>query len=110
LFDFYRSHPADFFVNTSRSEGTPVTIMEAISVGIPVIATAVGGNVEIVTEENGVVIAADPEPEEISNAFMRLMRDTPGLSRLRSGSREKWQREYSAARNYTNFAKTIREL
>lgn len=110
LFDFYRSHPADFFVNTSRSEGTPVTIMEAISVGIPVIATAVGGNVEIVTEENGVVIAADPEPEEISNAFIRLMRDTPGLSRLRSGSREKWQREYSAARNYTNFAKTIREL
>jgi glycosyltransferase involved in cell wall biosynthesis len=110
LFDFYRSQPVDLFINTSKSEGTPVTIMEAISVGIPVIATAVGGNVEIVTEENGAVIPANAEPGEIADAITRLMRDTTRLSRLRSGSRAKWEREYAATRNYTNFARTIREL
>src|SRR5207247_11237958 len=105
LFDFYRSQPVDLFINTSKSEGTPVTIMEAISVGIPVVATAVGGNVEIVTEENGVVVAAEPQPQEIADAILTLTRDTDRLARLRAGSREKWEREYSATRNYANFAK-----
>ena len=45
---FYRSHPVDAFVNVSASEGVPVSIMEAQSYGIPVIATAVGGTGEIV--------------------------------------------------------------
>jgi glycosyltransferase involved in cell wall biosynthesis len=110
LFEYYRTEPVDLFINTSESEGTPVAIMEAISAGIPVVATAVGGNVEIVTQENGVVISANPEPKEIAAAIAQLMCDESRLTGLRVGSREKWQREYSAARNYANFAAAIREL
>ena len=40
----------DLFINTSSSEGVPVSIMEALSVGIPIIATDVGGTKEIVTK------------------------------------------------------------
>ncbi len=43
LMDFYRSKPIDVFINASISEGTPVAVMEAVSCGIPVIATSVGG-------------------------------------------------------------------
>jgi glycosyltransferase involved in cell wall biosynthesis len=110
LLEYYRTQPIDLFVNTSESEGTPVTIMEAISVGIPVMATAVGGNTEIVTEENGVAISADPDPAEIADAIRCLMVDDTRLARLREGSKDKWQREYSAAQNYANFAAAIREL
>ena len=46
----------DLFVNMSLSEGIPVSIMEAISFGIPIIATNVGGNAEIVNDETGVLI------------------------------------------------------
>ena len=110
LLEYYRTHPVDLFINTSSSEGTPVTIMEAISVGIPVVATSVGGNVEIVTSENGVALSADPDPQEIASVITRLMCDEAGLTRMRAGSKEKWQREYSAQRNYGNFAAAIREL
>ena len=44
----YRRHHYDLFINVSESEGIPQAIMEAISFGIPVIATNVGGNKEIV--------------------------------------------------------------
>jgi glycosyltransferase involved in cell wall biosynthesis len=48
ILNFYRDNPVDVFINTSSSEGgNPVSIMEAISCGIPVIATKVGGNMEI---------------------------------------------------------------
>ena len=40
---YYAEHHVDLFVNASRSEGVPVSIMEAFSFGIPVIATDVGG-------------------------------------------------------------------
>jgi glycosyltransferase involved in cell wall biosynthesis len=110
LLEFYRRQPVDLFINTSSSEGTPVSIMEAISAGIPIMATSVGGNVEIVGPENGVLIGADPTPEEIARAINALVGEPAALARLRTGSRGKWEREYSAGRNYAEFAETIRGL
>jgi len=43
VFDVYRENNIDVFINTSKSEGLPVSIMEAQSCGIPIIATSVGG-------------------------------------------------------------------
>jgi colanic acid/amylovoran biosynthesis glycosyltransferase len=47
---FYREHDVTFFVNLSDHEGVPVSIMEALNAGIPVVATAVGGTSEVVIE------------------------------------------------------------
>ncbi len=44
VLDFYKQEGPYFFINLSTSEGIPVSIMEAFSVGIPVVATAVGGS------------------------------------------------------------------
>ena len=48
IFNMYKNNSYDYFITLSESEGLPVSIMEAISCGIPVIATAVGGITEIV--------------------------------------------------------------
>ncbi len=48
---FFKENSVDLFINASITEGTPVSIMEAISCGIPIIATDVGGNPEIVSEK-----------------------------------------------------------
>ena len=45
--------PVDLFLTVSANEGIPVSIMEAQSFGIPVIATDVGGISEIVNNVNG---------------------------------------------------------
>lgn len=44
VYDFYRNNDVDVFVNLSESEGIPVSIIETISFGVPVVATDVGGN------------------------------------------------------------------
>lgn len=48
LIDFYKNNPIDLFINVSSSEGIPVSIMEATSFNIPVLATDAGGTGELV--------------------------------------------------------------
>lgn len=53
---------ANIYVSTSKSEGLPLTILEAMACGLPVIATAAGGTVDIVkTGENGIVVPIEDE-------------------------------------------------
>ncbi|NLI20724.1 MAG: glycosyltransferase [Clostridiales bacterium] len=49
----YLSQPFDVFVNTSRSEGIPVSIMEAMRAGIPIVAPAINGIPELVDDAVG---------------------------------------------------------
>lgn len=51
--DYYKDTNVDLFVNMSESEGLPVSIMEAMSHGVPVIAPDVGGIGEIVDDAAG---------------------------------------------------------
>jgi glycosyltransferase involved in cell wall biosynthesis len=104
LFKYYRDNPVDVFMNVSESEGTPVAVMEAISCGIPVIATAVGGNKEIVSETNGHLLSADPSPNEIADALLHHW-DTP--NEKRDGSRAMWRDLYNADQNYAAFVERL---
>ena len=84
--------------------------MEAISVGIPVLATAVGGNVEIVGPTNGMLLSPNPEAVEVADAIGTLMNDPDRLADLRRGSRRRWEQDYSAATNYRRFAELLHAL
>ena len=59
---FYRDNYVDLFLNVSESEGLPVSIMEAISYGIPAMATDVGATREVV-RNNELLLPADVTPE-----------------------------------------------
>jgi colanic acid/amylovoran biosynthesis glycosyltransferase len=107
LMGFYKTHPVDAFVNASTSEGTPVSVMEAVSCGIPVVATAVGGNTEIVTTENGETVAADSAPSEIAAAILRVTADSDTNAAFRDGSRRIWHENYNAETNYPEFARRL---
>ncbi|HSL42308.1 MAG TPA: glycosyltransferase [Anaerolineales bacterium] len=107
----YRENPVDVFVNVSKTEGgAPVSIQEAISCGIPIIATSVGGNPEIVSEQNGILLSPDPEPGEIAAALLKLW-DNPSLAaRLRTGARQVWQTSYNADVNFRAFAERLQSI
>jgi len=66
---------ADVFVLTSDYEGTPNVVLEAMSAGLPVVATRVGGVQEVLHfGENG--ISVDPEDlDELQSALTRLIQD-----------------------------------
>ena len=103
VIDYYKSHSIDLFINLSTVEGVPVTIMEAISCDVPVVATDVGGVSEIVTNETGVLVKADPSVDEVVAAMEKAITGhyTP---------REFWDAHYNADRNYSYFAKEISNL
>lgn len=110
LIQAYIENPADVFVNVSSTEGTPVSIMEAISCGIPVIATAAGGNVEIVREKNGFLLSENPTPEEIADALLNVCDNRGEWLKKRHGSREVWQERYNETTNFESFAQALVEI
>ncbi len=85
---------ADIFVLPTDWEGLPYTILEAMSHGLPVISSGVGGIGEAVTIENGILVA----PREVvglRRAIEKLVAD-PGLRRqLGLAGREKVLRDFS---------------
>ncbi|MVB09448.1 Glycosyltransferase Gtf1 [Caprobacter fermentans] len=109
LMEYYKKTPIDCFVNTSSSEGLPVSIMEAISFGIPVIATDVGGTVEIVRpDQNGWLLPADFSPEQLAGKIELLCRMPPeARKKMRNASRGLWTENFCSEQNYSNFAAEI---
>lgn len=103
VLDYYTKHGFDVFVNLSTIEGVPVSIMEAISCDIPVVATDVGGNSEIVVEETGLLVGSSPSAEEVANAIKEVLHGsyTP---------RDFWNKHYNASVNYEAFASFLSNL
>lgn len=105
----YRQQPADVFINLSESEGIPVAAMEAISVGLPLLALDVGGMSEIVTAGNGCLLPADSDHLAVGETLLRLGSDREHHRRLAQASREKWRAEFDSARNFQEFARSLVE-
>lgn len=101
--NFYNSNSIDLFMNLSTTEGVPVSIMEAISCNVPVVATNVGGVSEVVTKETGCLVGANPSLSEIVEAMEYVLSH-------KYKAREFWESHYSADTNYSNFIKILSQL
>ncbi len=66
---------ADLVVLPSRQEGLPVVLMEATSVGAPIVATAVGGVPQVITDEVNGLLVPPGEPDSLARAVDRLVAD-----------------------------------
>jgi colanic acid/amylovoran biosynthesis glycosyltransferase len=110
VLSFYRSTPINVFVNTSSSEGVPVSIMEAQCAGIPVIATAVCGTPELVNNRNGMLLPADPTVEDVAGAIRTAVEDPEGWSLKRQQTRLTWSQYSNAALVYSQFANHLAAL
>ena len=69
ILSYYVENNFDVFVNVSSSEGVPFSIMEAFSVGIPVIATDAGGTKEIVDADVGFLLNNNTTSSEIAKCL-----------------------------------------
>lgn len=73
---------ADLFVLSSRQEGLPVALMEALALGLPVIATAVGGIPEAVRDGIEGRLVPAGRPDELADAILGLVRDPEQRERM----------------------------
>lgn len=108
---WYAENKPSLFINVSTTEGVPVSIMEVMSFGIPVIATNVGGNAEIVNSKNGYLVEANISPSDLAvtiESFFELRLEKKELKQ--QASFDAWKNNYNAKDNFTRFVKTIQDL
>jgi glycosyltransferase involved in cell wall biosynthesis len=72
----------DVLMMTSRTEGTPIVLLEAMAAGIPVIVTAVGGIPDVVTDREAVLVPSE-HPDLLAQAIDDLFR-SPEAARTRA--------------------------
>jgi len=109
--EFLSGTSVDAFCNVSSSEGLPVTLMEAASAGIPLLALDVGGNSEVVDASNGRLLPADATAGQIASALASILTAAPDeVASMRQASRRRWQERFDGRRNYVDFARRLVEL
>jgi len=74
----------DVFVLSSRTEGTPIVLLEAMGAGVPIVATRVGGVPDVVGPMEAMLVSSD-DPEALAIAI-RAVRDDPGAARRRAAA------------------------
>jgi len=106
IHDFYANNQIDVFINVSESEGIPVSIMEAMSYSIPVIATDVGGTSEIVNNHCGLLVEKDIEAQALAeNISFEIT--TNALQEKSENAFNTWKSKFSAEENYMDFINKI---
>jgi len=110
IFSYYKNNCTDVFINVSALEGIPVSIMEAQSCGIPVIATKVGGTPEIVSNDVGLLLSKNPSPKEIMEALSKMMENPDKMIMKRKKSRDNWENHYNSRTNFEIFSHDLKKI
>ncbi len=111
ILDFYAQNYVDLFINLSSSEGVPVSIMEAQSAGIPVLALDLGGCSEIVNNENGVLLNKEVGFSEISKAIQDYLTSNKEVHNAkRILSYESWKGKFDGTVNFNEFSSMLQDI
>ena len=89
---------ADVFVLSSTSEGMPISVLEAMAAGLPVVASAVGGLHEVVADGATGFLVPASQPEALAESLGRLVEDAQLRARLGAAGRQRAEDEFSLAR------------
>lgn len=94
-------HEADVFILPSKYEGMPISLIEAMGTGLPIIASNVGGVPDMITNgESGVLI--EPNETDLYNAIIQLYTDIRLREKLGKGALKKAQ-IFSSSQMASNY-------
>jgi L-malate glycosyltransferase len=101
---------ADAILLTSLSEGIPVTIIEAMGYGLPVVATDVGGVREVVENGRTGLLASAGGDEELAQAILRLVSDVPLRREMGQAGRRRAEALFTEDRMHRAYAAVYEEM
>jgi len=100
----------DVFVLSSRSEGLSLTLLEAEAAGLPIVATRVGGNPEVVRDGESGLLVPSGEPEPMAAALARLLQDSALRQRWGERGRRLYRDEFTLQAMVRGYERLYRQL
>ena len=108
---FYLKENINLFVNLSIVEGLPVSIMEAMSHGIPILATGVYGTPEaVINKKTGILIGVDFDLDELVKKMNYCIENKDLLNEMGTNSKSLYLEKFNAENNYSQFANNLASL
>jgi len=101
---------AQIYVQPSRFEGMSNAILEAMASGLPIIATDVDGNPDLVNEgENGLLVPTD-DPPRLAAAMQQLLTDPELREKMGRASRRIIEESFTFEQLFNNYEKQYRKI
>jgi glycosyltransferase involved in cell wall biosynthesis len=102
---------ADGYVMSSAWEGMPVVLLEAAAAGLPIVATAVGGNREVVCDQESGFLVPPGDPDALGEAMVRLSASSDDQRRaMGERGREHVRARYDLSRMVERWEELYREV
>ena len=107
IHEFYLNEQVDAFITSSESEGNPVSVMEAMSYGVPIIAPAIC-NFPAMLEDCGMLVPEESTPDELASMIMKLADMTEKDTKIiRNNIRSVWEKKYDGDKNIRFFVEKV---
>lgn len=100
VINFYKNNTINGFISLSDIEGLPVSMMEALSFGIPILAKNVGGIAELITDDTGILIESNDDPADKLKLFLEKEWN-------RSAIRDFQRKHFDAGCNYSSLVELL---
>lgn len=100
----------DIFVLSSITEGLPVTLLEAMQAGVPVVSTKAGGIVNVVTHGKTGLLVEHSDPPALAEAMRHLYHDSPQRQMLAENAKQKVHETYSSHRMALDYQELYSEI
>jgi glycosyltransferase involved in cell wall biosynthesis len=101
----------DVAVLSSRAEGTSNSLIEYMASGLPIVATAVGGNCEIIKDGVSGILVPPDDPDRLGAAICEILRDRPRSSAMAGAAFLRVREQFSSnrmAERYVEFYRSLR--
>jgi glycosyltransferase involved in cell wall biosynthesis len=101
---------AAVFALPSYAEGLPMSLLEAMAAGCPVVATPVGGIPDLVTHDVNGLLVPPGNPQALADALQRILRDRALAARLGNAARQTIANRFNAERSLERLEQVYAEL
>lgn len=99
----------DLFVLSSTSEGISLTLLEAMAAGLPIVATKVGGNPEVVIDGTTGFLVAPKKPAEMAEAIYNLLSDKKLAREMGDAGKKRVEEKFSLERMAKEYKEVYEE-
>jgi len=100
----------DVFVQSSLMEGMSLTILEAMASGLPVVATDVGGNPEVIVDKQTGFLVSKKNPAQLAEAIINIISDCTLIKKMGNAGRKRIEENFGISTMVQQYLNIYQEI